>query len=54
MYIQDLLNKNLIYKFYSEFKDFEVISEKIMIEKHFEKLLKNNQIEKKNNGYILK
>jgi glyoxylase-like metal-dependent hydrolase (beta-lactamase superfamily II) len=54
MNVQDLLNKNLIYKFYSEFKAFEVITEKVMIEKHFEKLLKNNQIEKKNKGYILK
>ena len=50
----DLMNKNIIYKKYSEFgKVFEIISERIMIEKHFDKFLKNNIIEKKNNGYIL-
>jgi glyoxylase-like metal-dependent hydrolase (beta-lactamase superfamily II) len=50
----DLMNKNIIYKKYSEFgKVFETISERIMIEKHFEKFLKNKIIEKKNNGYIL-
>ena len=50
---EDLLKKNIIYKKYGQFEIFEINAEKIMIEKHFEKFLKNNQIEKKNNGYIL-
>ncbi len=51
---QDLMYKNLIYRKYGVGKDFEVIAEKIMIEKHFDKFLKNNTIEKLNGGYILK
>ena len=50
---EDLLKKNIIYKRYGQWEIFEINAEKIMIEKHFEKFLKNNQIEKKNNGYIL-
>ncbi len=48
----DLKGKNLIYRRYS-YANFEVISELVMIEKHFEKLLKNNLIVIKDNGYIL-
>ncbi|TFG07813.1 MAG: MBL fold metallo-hydrolase [Promethearchaeota archaeon] len=50
----DLIRKNIIYKKYSEWKDFEIIGERLMIEKHFEKFLKNGLIEKQDNGYILK
>ncbi len=49
----DLIKKNIIYKRYGPWKVFEITAEKIMIEKHFEKFLKNKIIEKKNNGYIL-
>jgi glyoxylase-like metal-dependent hydrolase (beta-lactamase superfamily II) len=49
----DLLRKNIIYKKYGPWEVFEITAEKIMIEKHFEKFLKNNIIEKKDNGYIL-
>jgi hypothetical protein len=49
----DLLKKNIFYKRYGPWEIFEINAEKIMNEKHFEKFLKNNQIEKKNNGYIL-
>ncbi|MFX1345306.1 MAG: MBL fold metallo-hydrolase [Promethearchaeota archaeon] len=48
----DLKGKNLIYKRYSS-ENFEVISELVMIEKHFDKLLKNNLIAIKDNGFIL-
>ncbi len=51
---QDLMNKNLIYRKYGVGKDFEVIAERIMIEKHFDKLLKNKTIEKLDSGFILK
>jgi glyoxylase-like metal-dependent hydrolase (beta-lactamase superfamily II) len=47
----DLKGKNLIYKRYSY--DFEVISELVMIEKHFDKFLRNRLITIKDNGYIL-
>jgi hypothetical protein len=50
---EDLLKKNIIYKRYGTWEIFEINAEKIMIEKHFEKFLKNNQIEKKNNRYVL-
>jgi glyoxylase-like metal-dependent hydrolase (beta-lactamase superfamily II) len=51
---KDLINKNLIYRKYSAAKEFELIAERIMIEKHFDKFLKNNTVEKLNNGYVLK
>lgn len=50
---EDLKAKNLIYKKYTVFKDFELISEVLMIEKHFEKLLELNLISKIENGYLL-
>jgi hypothetical protein len=50
---EDLFKKNIIYKRYGTWEIFEINAEKIMIEKHFEKFLKNNQIEKKNNRYVL-
>ncbi|MFX0027713.1 MAG: MBL fold metallo-hydrolase [Candidatus Hermodarchaeota archaeon] len=48
----DLKGRNLIYKRYS-FANFEVISELVMIEKHFDKFLRNKLITIKDNGYIL-
>lgn len=48
----DLKGKNLIYRRYA-YENFEIISELVMIEKHFEKFLKNGLITVKNNGYIL-
>ncbi len=50
---EDLTKRNIIYKFYSKFKAYEIIAEEIMLDMHFDKLLKNDLIEKKNNGYIL-
>ena len=45
--------KNLIYKKYSQFKDFEIIAEELMIEKHFDKLEIANMIKSDGEGYIL-
>ncbi|MHA1292756.1 MAG: MBL fold metallo-hydrolase [Promethearchaeota archaeon] len=50
---EDLKGKNLIYNYYSEYKIYEVMAEKIMIQYHLNKLVKNRIIESKNNGYIL-
>jgi len=49
----DLRYKNLIYKKYSQFRDFEIIAEELMIEKHFDKLESINKIKFEKNGYIL-
>lgn len=49
--ISDLIRKNLIYRKYSQ--EFEEIAERIMIEKHLEKLLNEKIIEPRNSGYIL-
>lgn len=51
--IIELRNKNIIYRKYSAFKDFELIAEILMIEKHFEKFLKMNIISRENEGFIL-
>lgn len=48
----DLKGKNLIYRRYNH-ENYEVISEIMMIEKHFEKFLKENLITIKDDGYIL-
>ena len=50
---ENLMKKNIIYKFYSEFEAYEIIAEEVMLNKHFDKLLKNNLIEKREKGYIL-
>jgi len=53
--IEDLMYKNIIYRTYNEIeKEFEYIAEKIMIQKHFDKLLEKDLIEPKDNGYVLK
>ncbi len=50
---RDLMNKNIIYRKYGEWSEFEITSERIMIEKHFDKFLEKNIIEEKNDGFIL-
>ncbi len=51
----DLVGKNIVYKNYdSEYKVYLFLAECVMIEKHFEKFLQKNIIEKVENGYILK
>ncbi|GAH34150.1 unnamed protein product, partial [marine sediment metagenome] len=49
----DFQYKNIIYRKYTAFKDFEIIAELLMVEKHFEKFLKYDIISKKKDGYIL-
>jgi glyoxylase-like metal-dependent hydrolase (beta-lactamase superfamily II) len=44
---------NLIYKKYGMFKDYEIIAEIVMINKHFEKLLKEQRVVFNDGGYIL-
>ncbi len=51
---EDLLEKNIIYKRYDFLKPFLLAIEKTMIQKHFDKLLVEKKIEKKNDGYMLK
>lgn len=51
--IIDFENKNIIYKYYSDFEEYEIVAEAIMIQKHFDKFLKNKLIEPKNNGFVL-
>jgi glyoxylase-like metal-dependent hydrolase (beta-lactamase superfamily II) len=51
--LTDFRNQNLIYKYYSQFKEYEIIAELIMIQKHFDKFLKHKLIIPKNRGYIL-
>jgi glyoxylase-like metal-dependent hydrolase (beta-lactamase superfamily II) len=51
--INELRGKNIIYRKYSAFKDFELIAEVLMIEKHLEKFLKMNLISRKDDGFIL-
>jgi glyoxylase-like metal-dependent hydrolase (beta-lactamase superfamily II) len=50
---EDLANRNIIYKYYTVSKEYEMLSEKIMIQHHFDKLLKTGQIEAIRGGYIL-
>jgi hypothetical protein len=51
--INEFRNKNIIYRKYSAFRDFELIAEVLMIEKHLEKFLKMNLISRKDDGFIL-
>ncbi|MFX1573187.1 MAG: MBL fold metallo-hydrolase [Promethearchaeota archaeon] len=48
----DLKKKNLIYKKYN-YENFEVISELVMIKKHFDKFVANGLIEPEENGFVL-
>jgi hypothetical protein len=45
--------KNLIYKHYSDFKNYEIVAEMIMLQKHFDKFLVEELIQQKDNGFIL-
>ncbi len=49
----DFKGKNLIYKYYSEFKNYDIIAEMIMIQKHFDKFIKNKLIKREGKGYSL-
>jgi ribonuclease BN (tRNA processing enzyme) len=52
IYLNDLKGMNLIYRRYN-FEIFEIISELVMIEKHFDKFLKEETVAIKDDGYIL-
>ena len=49
----DFKGKNLIYKYYSEFKNYDIIAEMIMIQKHFDKFITNKLIQQEGKGFIL-
>ncbi len=51
--VEDLSDKKIIYKFYSKYKNYELLAEQIMFRFHFEKFLKKDIIEPKDNGYVL-
>ncbi|MFX1297497.1 MAG: MBL fold metallo-hydrolase [Promethearchaeota archaeon] len=53
MSVIDFKGKNFIYKYYSEFKNYEIIAEMIMIQKHFDKFIKNKLIQQEGKGFIL-
>jgi glyoxylase-like metal-dependent hydrolase (beta-lactamase superfamily II) len=50
---EDLSKKNIVYPRYSEYKIYEILAERIMIESHLNKFLKEEKIEKSNGGYVL-
>ena len=51
--LNEFKNSNIIYRKYTAFKDFEIIAELLMIEKHLEKFLKKGVISENNNEYLL-
>lgn len=51
--LNEFKKSNIIYRKYSAFKDFEIIAELLMIEKHLEKFLKKGIISENNSGYML-
>ncbi len=51
--VNDFKGKNFIYKYYTMFKEYEIIAELIMIQKHFDKFLVQKLISPKDNGFIL-
>ncbi|MFX1493451.1 MAG: MBL fold metallo-hydrolase [Promethearchaeota archaeon] len=51
--VDDFKGKNQIYKYYSEFKEYEIVAELIMIQKHFDKFLMQKLITPKENGFVL-
>jgi len=51
--LNEFKNSNIIYRKYSAFKDFEIIAELLMIEKHLKKKKKKGIISETNNGYVL-
>jgi hypothetical protein len=50
---KNLQGQNLIYSKYTIFKNFELISEVLMLSKHFDKLEKKGLIIKEKKGYLL-
>ncbi len=50
---KDLLEKNIVFKKYTQFKVSQVFFEGVMIRKHIQNLLQDGIIEKDNKGYVL-
>ncbi len=50
---KDLLEKNIVFKKYTQFKVSQVFFEGAMIRKHIQNLLQDGIIEKDNKGYVL-
>jgi len=52
--INNLTYKNIIYRSYNDvFSEYLHVAEKIMLQKHFDKFLRNGIVEKIENGYLL-
>ena len=51
--LDDFKTKNIIYRRYTAFKDFELIAELLMIEKHLVKFQNTDIITEEKNGYLL-
>jgi glyoxylase-like metal-dependent hydrolase (beta-lactamase superfamily II) len=51
--LTDLLEKNIIYKRYDFLKPFLLAMEKTMLQKHIEKLLLEQKIQRNNDGYVI-
>jgi len=51
--LNDFKNRNIIYRKYTAFKDFEVIAELLMIKKHIEKFQNADVIMEEKKGYML-
>ncbi|MBY9020855.1 MAG: MBL fold metallo-hydrolase [Candidatus Lokiarchaeota archaeon] len=51
--LDELKNKNIIYRKYTAFKDFELIAELLMIEKHLDKFRNAEIITEENKGFLL-
>ncbi|MHA1274383.1 MAG: MBL fold metallo-hydrolase [Promethearchaeota archaeon] len=51
--IDDLIGKNIIYPRYTQYKIYELLAEKIMIQSHLNKFLIDRKISEKDGGYIL-
>ena len=51
--VLDFKCQNIIYKYYSQFKEYELIAELIMIQKHVDKFITTDVLEQNGNGYIL-
>ena len=51
--LDEFKNSSIIYRKYSAYKDFEIIAELLMIEKHLEKFLKKGIISENDNSYAL-
>ena len=51
--LNDFKNRNIIYRKYTAFKDFELIAEILMIEKHLDKFQKAGIITEEKKGFLL-